>query len=42
MAVIPIGEDEAFIRELAELMVQDLGHHALLARCWVTARRHQP
>jgi CheY-like chemotaxis protein len=31
MAVILIVEDDAFIRELAELMVQDLGHQTLLA-----------
>jgi len=31
MAVILIVEDDAFIRVLAEVMVQDLGHQTLLA-----------
>ena len=31
MAVILIVEDEAFIREIAEMMVQDCGHHTLSA-----------
>ena len=31
MAVILIVEDEAFIREVAEIMVQDCGHHTLSA-----------
>ena len=31
MAVILIVEDEVFIREIAELMIQDWGHHTLVA-----------
>ncbi len=31
MAVILIVEDEVFIREIAELMIQDWGHHTLSA-----------
>jgi CheY-like chemotaxis protein len=31
MAVILIVEDEMFIREMAEMMIQDLGHHTLSA-----------
>lgn len=31
MAVILIVEDEAFIRGTAEMMIQDWGHHAVLA-----------
>jgi CheY-like chemotaxis protein len=31
MAVIMIVEDEVFIREIAELMIQDWGHHTLSA-----------
>lgn len=31
MAVILIVEDEVFIREVAEMMIQDGGHHTLLA-----------
>src|SRR6266436_2570365 len=31
MAVILIVEDEAFIREIAEMMIQDCGHHTLSA-----------
>ena len=31
MAVILIVEDEIFIREIAELMIQDLGHQTLSA-----------
>ncbi len=31
MAVILIVEDEVFIREIAELMIQDWGHRTLLA-----------
>ena len=31
MAVILIVEDEVFIREIAEMMVQDWGHHTLSA-----------
>ena len=29
MAVILVVEDDVFIRELAELMIQDCGHHTL-------------
>ena len=31
MAVILIVEDEVFIREMAEMMIQDWGHHTLSA-----------
>jgi CheY-like chemotaxis protein len=31
MAVILIVEDEVFIREMAEMMIQDSGHHTLSA-----------
>jgi hypothetical protein len=31
MAVILIVEDDSFIRETAEMMIQDLGHHTLSA-----------
>jgi DNA-binding NtrC family response regulator len=31
MAVILIVEDDFFIRELAEMLIQDWGHHTLLA-----------
>ena len=31
MAVILIVEDEVFIREIAEMMIQDWGHHTLSA-----------
>ena len=31
MAVILIVEDDVFIREIAEMMIQDWGHHTLLA-----------
>jgi CheY-like chemotaxis protein len=31
MAVILIVEDDGFIREIAEMMIQDLGHHTLSA-----------
>jgi hypothetical protein len=31
MAVILIVEDEVFIREMAEMMIQDWGHHTLCA-----------
>jgi CheY-like chemotaxis protein len=31
MAVILVVEDDVFIREIAEMMVQDLGHHTLSA-----------
>jgi CheY-like chemotaxis protein len=31
MAEILIVEDDAFIREMAEMMIQDWGHHTLLA-----------
>jgi len=31
MAVILIVEDDSFIRETAEMMIQDLGHHILSA-----------
>src|SRR5476649_2346726 len=31
MAVILVVEDDVFIRELAELMIQDCGHHTLSA-----------
>jgi CheY-like chemotaxis protein len=31
MAVILIVEDDVFIREIAELMIQDWGHHTLSA-----------
>src|ERR1022692_3440560 len=31
MAVILIVEDDVFIREIAEMMIQDLGHHTLSA-----------
>jgi CheY-like chemotaxis protein len=31
MAVILVVEDDAFIREIAEMMVQDWGHHTLAA-----------
>src|SRR5471032_2527320 len=31
MAVILVVEDDVFIREIAELMIQDWGHHTLSA-----------
>ena len=31
MAVILIVEDDVFIREIAEMMIQDWGHHTLSA-----------
>jgi len=31
MAVILVVEDEVFIREIAEMMIQDMGHHTLSA-----------
>ena len=31
MAVILIVEDDAFTRDMAEMMIQDWGHHTLLA-----------
>ena len=31
VAVILIVEDDVFIREIAEMMIQDLGHHILSA-----------
>ncbi len=32
MAMILIVEDELFIREMAEMMIQDSGHHTLFGQ----------